>query len=290
LIDFGIARQFKPGQVKDTMPFGSPGYAAPEQYGKAQTTTRTDIYGLGVILHQLLTGDDPAHAPFHFAPLRLLDPSLSTALDSLIMQMIEIDAAKRPANIVVVKNELVQLANTWSRQHVFGLKVQGIYTTQQTLSWQAQLPPLPDVTPSGTVSMVSGAAQLSAPQVSVMSKAYAAPPPAKKINNMAIASLTLGFVSIFIPLFICATAMAPFRVEGPDDSQVRFLLAALLMFVPPLLAIIFGHIGVHRADTIHGMRDSRDLAMTGMILGYIFGSIYLGFFCLVLAFISSAFV
>ena len=28
LIDFGIARQFKPGQAKDTMPFGSPGYAA----------------------------------------------------------------------------------------------------------------------------------------------------------------------------------------------------------------------------------------------------------------------
>ena len=38
LIDFGIARFFKPGQIKDTAPFGSSGYAAPEQYGKAQTT------------------------------------------------------------------------------------------------------------------------------------------------------------------------------------------------------------------------------------------------------------
>src|SRR5437868_6827577 len=64
LIDFGIARQFKVGQAKDTMPFGSPGYAAPEQYGKTQTTTRTDIYSLGVILHQLLTGDDPSQSPF----------------------------------------------------------------------------------------------------------------------------------------------------------------------------------------------------------------------------------
>ena len=206
------------------------------------------------------------------------------------MQMIEIDAAKRPANIVVVKKELLQLANTWSRQHVFGLKVQGIYTKPQTLSWQAQLPPLPDVTTSGTAGMVSGAAQLSAPQVSVMSQSYAAPPPAKKINNMAIASLTLGFVSIFVPLFICVTAMAPFHVEAPDDPQVRFLLAALLMFIPALLAIIFGHIGIRRADKIHGMRDSRDVAMTGMILGYIFGSIYLGFFCLVLAFVSSVYV
>jgi serine/threonine protein kinase len=38
LIDFGIARHFKPGQSRDTVAFGSPGYAAPEQYGKAQTT------------------------------------------------------------------------------------------------------------------------------------------------------------------------------------------------------------------------------------------------------------
>ena len=30
LIDFGIARSFKPGKLKDTIPFGSPGYAAPE--------------------------------------------------------------------------------------------------------------------------------------------------------------------------------------------------------------------------------------------------------------------
>src|SRR5690242_15228885 len=40
LIDFGIARHFKPGQAKDTTALGSTGYAAPDQYGKAQTTRR----------------------------------------------------------------------------------------------------------------------------------------------------------------------------------------------------------------------------------------------------------
>jgi len=58
LIDFGIARHVNRGQ-KDTAPLGSPGYAAPEQYGKAQTTERTDIYGLGATLQALLTGEDP---------------------------------------------------------------------------------------------------------------------------------------------------------------------------------------------------------------------------------------
>lgn len=47
LIDFGIARHFKPGQSKDTAHYASAGYAPPEQYGQAQTTPRSDIYSLG---------------------------------------------------------------------------------------------------------------------------------------------------------------------------------------------------------------------------------------------------
>ncbi|MBV9615138.1 MAG: serine/threonine protein kinase, partial [Ktedonobacteraceae bacterium] len=67
LIDFGIARLLKPGQLKDTVALGSPGYAAPEQYRQA-TSPRSDIYSLGAMLHQLLTGNDPAQTPFHFKP------------------------------------------------------------------------------------------------------------------------------------------------------------------------------------------------------------------------------
>ncbi len=44
LIDFGIARRFRPGQKHDTAILGSPGYAPPEQYGTAQTTVQSDIY------------------------------------------------------------------------------------------------------------------------------------------------------------------------------------------------------------------------------------------------------
>ena len=56
LIDFGIARHFKPNQTKDTAYYASMGYAPPEQYGEAQTTPRSDIYSLGVVLHQMLSG------------------------------------------------------------------------------------------------------------------------------------------------------------------------------------------------------------------------------------------
>ena len=109
LIDFGIARHFKPGQTRDTLVLGSPGYAAPEQHGKMQTTNRADIYSLGATLHQLLSGDDPATRPFRFAALPVLRHSPFAALEPLIMQMVEIDEQKRPESMAVVKERLQQI-------------------------------------------------------------------------------------------------------------------------------------------------------------------------------------
>ena len=55
LVDFGIARYFKAGQMNDTAEFGSPGYAPPEQYkGEAQTDGRSDLYRKRFILSILL--------------------------------------------------------------------------------------------------------------------------------------------------------------------------------------------------------------------------------------------
>jgi len=107
LIDFGIARHFKPGQARDTIAFGSPGYAAPEQYGKAQTAPSADIYSLGVMLHQMITGEDPTLKPFFFAPLYMRGPA---RLQSLLNQMLDMDASKRPEDIALVKQKLQSIA------------------------------------------------------------------------------------------------------------------------------------------------------------------------------------
>ncbi len=107
LIDFGIARHFKPGQSKDTIPFGSPGYASREHYGKAQTTPRSDIYSLGATLHQLLSREDPSNLPFTFSPLSSLN--IPADLEKLIMQMVDMDANKRPPSASFIKRELQQI-------------------------------------------------------------------------------------------------------------------------------------------------------------------------------------
>jgi serine/threonine protein kinase len=102
LIDFGIARLFKPGQARDTIAFGSPGYAAPEQYGKAQTAPSADIYSLGAIIYQMLTGRDPSTTPFSFPRIS----NVSVDVQLLLDQMLLLDASLRISDAKVVKQGL----------------------------------------------------------------------------------------------------------------------------------------------------------------------------------------
>lgn len=95
LIDFGIARFFKPTQTKDTQVIGTPGYAAPEQYGHGQTDARSDIYGLGVTLLTLLTGYDPAQNPFALPAARQLNPAVSPQITAVIQRATQIKPEQR---------------------------------------------------------------------------------------------------------------------------------------------------------------------------------------------------
>jgi WD40 repeat protein/tRNA A-37 threonylcarbamoyl transferase component Bud32 len=153
LIDFGIARHFKPGQERDTTALGSSGYAPPEQYGKSQTTTRADIYSLGATLHQLLTGDDPSETPFRFEPLNFTDPLL-TGLDTLVTNMLNVAVDRRPESISIVRQELQRIM----AQYVQSLSLQNVWvgTLPVTLSAlsgaatsikssQVQLPPVSQI-------------------------------------------------------------------------------------------------------------------------------------------------
>jgi eukaryotic-like serine/threonine-protein kinase len=108
LIDFGLAR------IRDTTTstmtgtlLGTPAYMAPEQIRAAsEVDGRADLYALGVILFECLTGRRPfvssdvlgviTQALFEPAPrVRDIDPTLSPALDSLIRSLLEKDPDQR---------------------------------------------------------------------------------------------------------------------------------------------------------------------------------------------------
>lgn len=60
LIDFNASRLETPGNTTDTRIMGTTGYAAPEQYGFAQTDERADIYALGVLTNEMRTRSHPS--------------------------------------------------------------------------------------------------------------------------------------------------------------------------------------------------------------------------------------
>src|SRR5262249_40482258 len=106
LIDFGIARVFAPGRTGTTRVLGARGLAPREQYGKAQTDARADIYALGCTLYQLLTGYDPGTTPFNLPPLSSRAPTVSTRVQRAIERATKLDRDQRYATVAAFRRDL----------------------------------------------------------------------------------------------------------------------------------------------------------------------------------------
>jgi outer membrane protein assembly factor BamB/serine/threonine protein kinase len=114
LIDFGIAKRIQP-ERHDTM-IGTEGYSPPEQY-KGQVEPRSDIYALGAMLHQLLTGSDPRmEAPFTFQerPPCRLNPNLSPEMEMIIMKCLAYNIEERWQSARELKKALESMLSRFS--------------------------------------------------------------------------------------------------------------------------------------------------------------------------------
>lgn len=85
LIDFGIAREVKKDQGKDTVILGTVGYAAPEQFGFRQSDARTDLYAAGVLCNEMLIGKLPGDGLYNG----------SKSMQKIILKATAIDARQR---------------------------------------------------------------------------------------------------------------------------------------------------------------------------------------------------
>lgn len=211
LIDFGIARFFKPGQRRDTIALGSEGYAPPEQYRKA-TSPRSDIYGFGATLHQLLTGDDPTNNPFLFKPFSVKLPEL----ERLVMSMVALDEKQRPANIQVIHKTLERCTSAIST-------TKGMARKQHSSNAQQQQSPSTPATPPPVKPSVSVSVLLSTHPTDVATW--------QSIRGQLI-SLIAGFPTIKLKeLQLTATTLTGGQANSIDRADI-----VLLMLSPDFLA------------------------------------------------------
>jgi len=126
IIDFGLARDIgtESSQVTvDGAIVGTPAYMPPERIGSEDLDTRSDLFGLGVILYELLAGRLPFEGPTMVAmlaaisrgqplPLAEAAPQVPAAVTSLVMRLIAHDKADRPADALAVAAEIAALERT----------------------------------------------------------------------------------------------------------------------------------------------------------------------------------
>lgn len=129
LTDFGIARLLHDEQklTKENAIIGTASYLSPEQAAGKQATRKSDLYSLGIILYELLTGRLPfeadnaaeilhkhRYAQFEL-PSRLVE-SVPHDFDKLIEALLEKDPDRRPINALAVEEALNKLKRKFDRQ------------------------------------------------------------------------------------------------------------------------------------------------------------------------------
>lgn len=112
LMDFGLVRAGDLSQLTQTgTALGTPAYMAPEQIMGAEVDRRTDIYALGVVIYELLTGDVPfrrttplamAHAQVYDPPppLREKRPELPLSVESVVLRALAKNPGRRHRDVI----------------------------------------------------------------------------------------------------------------------------------------------------------------------------------------------
>jgi len=83
---------------------GTPGYSAPEQYGIKPVDVKADIYGLGAVMHQMVTKEDPKKNPLKFERVKKLVPDCNKRLANLITMCLE----SKPEDRLETAEEIIE--------------------------------------------------------------------------------------------------------------------------------------------------------------------------------------
>ena len=153
VLDFGISKiqgEAKTRLTSSGVIIGTPEYMSPEQASQEETDHRTDIYSLGVIMYQMLTGNLPfystnpltllmMHKTKSPKPLKSFNPDIPSSLEGICLKCL----SKRPEDRYQTMKELMDALNNLvqgknSHQNVYT----PIELTENTASNLTDIPPV----------------------------------------------------------------------------------------------------------------------------------------------------
>ncbi|MEM8531118.1 MAG: serine/threonine-protein kinase [Chloroflexota bacterium] len=260
LIDFGIARLFKPGKEKDTQAFGTAGYSAPEQYGRGQTDARSDVYSLGVLVHQLLTGYDPTQTPFRLPPANQIQPSVSREVSDVLSQAMDNDPAQRFTTILEFREALFRATEDSvapTQTITPHIEPGTVYSRPATPSYP---PGNPELYGTGTR-------------------------PVSNTTVMASSSRWLGIASIIVMGIAVIIVLAGVLINNPDTDAIQGF--GIIIGMPALIsgpiASTMAVIALAMQQTSHSTYGRRHA-----IIGFMTGMITILFCCVILFLMGGA--
>jgi WD40 repeat protein len=120
VLDFGLARGGDGSVTGSGAVLGTPAYMAPEQAAGLPLDARADLFALGCVLYEMLTGERAFSGPDVMAvfrrlatheppPPRQVNPAVPSALSDLVARLMSKDAAARPASAAEVADRLRRL-------------------------------------------------------------------------------------------------------------------------------------------------------------------------------------
>jgi hypothetical protein len=222
LIDAGLGRTFVAPDGRALV--GCPGYAAPEAILGRLMSFRSDLYGLGAVLYEALSGMPPYMAldPRRMMQLQCeadpepLDPSVPPALSRLVSTLLARDPRERPMSAQIVERQLEPMVPSIPPAAPDG----DIELGERTLMTDA-----PDelISPAGLVFEAPAPAfRVEAPAPAVRPPTPAAPPVARPpaLPSSAIKQTMMGLAPEALGLGTAPAARPSPVAEGLDFDDV----------------------------------------------------------------------
>jgi eukaryotic-like serine/threonine-protein kinase len=218
LTDFGIATAISRTKdlTRDDVMVGTAKYLSPEQVLGVPTDARSDLYSLGIVLHECLTGQVPFDAETDAAtalarlqrparPVRTLRPGVPRALDELISSCLTRSPDGRPASAALVRDTLVRMDGT---------------DTDDGRVIVSRDPTPSNVSLSQDGSVVQGLGSRSSSGVGAVGSTHAAPVQSGRWTVAVVLVLLLGIAAVIAGALLRGPANALTHVIRPGATTV----------------------------------------------------------------------